>query len=336
MSVNTGIRAHDVQLDSVIISNWAETVQQDITNIIGDITLEMGIYTKVIKGTITVLDGIGLHTYLPIIGEERIYIDFKSAGEDKIYRNMKFRVTGIKNFEFGDSYDGTSYILDIVSEEGIQNVASGGDVSHYVRSRDSRALVEDIVENWLLSYDKPVTTLNEQYATDVEIIYPNVSPFKAIDMICRRTYDAELTKASNFYFWEDLDGFKFCNLHSCFDTEPVEYFFEVTESHGSGAGNTSRINEFFRIVSIDIPQRTDTIAKMTRGMIDSELLRFNMVDRTLNFRQHTYRLTADLLKPIDKLYRLTNTEDFLLSLEKDETVKGKPNRMSLVNYNVQE
>lgn len=335
MSAQTGIRAHDVQLDSIIITNYAETIQHDIKQIVGDVALEMGIYTKVIKGTITILDGIGLHTFLPIIGEETITIDFKSAGEDRTYRNMLFRVIGIRDFEFNSAYDSASYVLDIVSDEGLVNVARGGDVRHYVKSSNSFDLVDDIVKNWLLS-NKDLSSQNESYATDVEIIYPNVSPFKAIDMICRRTYDADATKASNFYFWEDLDGFKFCNLHSCFDTTPVEYFFEVMETAGSGAGNLSRINEFFRIVSFEMPQKANTVRKINNGMVDSEYLRFNMVDKTLRFTQQTYRDQAESLKPIDKKYKLTNTDEFLYTYETDETDLGKPNMMNLVNYNVQE
>lgn len=321
------IRAHAAEvLELRLISTSG--VEHNITPLLLTMSLNMSLFNKAIFGSVTIGDGVGVHYLLPIIGEERLILSFRSRGRD--VKTFEGRVTSMVNQEFDDSYQMAQYTLEFVSEIGFQNLVARK-VSHYTNANPLDAIY-DLTDNYL-NTDKFVETMDEQYAKNVEVVYPKVDPFKAIDMVCSRTYEQRGNRSSLFMFYEDLDALKFINIESLFEqTNIPDYFFDVFETEGTN----TRDREFYRILNISYDQKFNTEHKFTEGLVDSELIRFDPITKrilstTSNFRTLAPDFTGYSEK---KPFITTNTSDFLSQYEtKDDSTKDI-GRRSKVSYKV--
>lgn len=287
-----GLRPHQAEIEKIDLINIDGTTKTNMLNLVTFMTLDMGIYTKVLYGTMYIMDSVGLYSSTPIIGEETIEIVLAARGYEK--KKLRFNVVRIYDFEYSDDYKATAYKLDFISKEGMTNIIKDGELKHFVSTTDKFTpadLVRSIVSNFLDS-SKQVATGNESYADSVQVLFPKVSPFKAIDMICSRTFNGDTTKSSNFMFYEDLDQFNFKSINTMINTTPVEYYFNSMQQGDIGTMNSNigmkREYEFFSIVNFRMPNKSNNIDRIRNGMIDSELLRFNPIDKGLHTNKQTY------------------------------------------------
>ena len=326
-----GIRAHSVEVARIEMESHDGESRTNIMEQAVQVVMEMGIYTKTIYGSIQMYDGVGLHGSVPIIGEEKITFVFNSSGREE--RQVEVYVTRVYDFEFTDDYTAASYKIDFIGKEGFLNFIKRGDIDYYVNSDNPLKLIEDITDNYLET-DKFVTTGDEEYTGDVEIVFPKVSPFKAIDMIRARTYNKDTTQSSAFMFFEDLNGFRFMTIDSMFKQPAVEYVFETSESQ-SGGTNTNRIYELYRIISFEMRDKANTPNKFKNGMIDSELFRFSLVDKKLRSTKQQFSKFASQLPGLDNNFRISNTTDFVNEYQKDiENLSKYNGAMHNVSYGV--
>lgn len=320
------IRAHGVEVTELTLTSTGG-VKHGVLGQLVDATFNMSLFNKAIFGTITLADGVGAHYLLPIIGEEKLKIVFRSAG--RAIKEFEGRVIGMRDIQYDDTYQMLQYTLDFVSELGFQNLVAPK-VSHYTDANPLDA-VYDITENFLQS-DKFVETFDGQYAKNVEIIYPKVDPFQAIDMIVSRTYEGRGNRSSLFMFFEELDALKFVNIESLFQQESIpDYYFDMFETETS----KTRDKEFYRIIDVTYDQKFNTEHKIAEGMLDSEVIRFNPITKQIQNVKTRYRTLAPNFESLDgSSFINTNTSDFLSQHEfKDEQSKDV-GRTSAVSYKV--
>lgn len=321
------IRAHAGEILELTLTSFSG-VSHDVKALIVDATINMSLFNKAIFGTFTLVDGVGIHYLLPLIGEETFSLSFRSRGRE--IKELKGHIISCSDQEFDDSYQSMTYTLDFVSEIGFQNIVANK-VSHYTNAQPADA-IRDIANNFL-DLDKFVETLDEPYARNVEIIYPKITPFGAIDMICARTYEGRSNRSSMFVFFEDLDAYRFVNIESLFEQTVVpDYFFDVFES---GASKT-RDKEFYRIIDMSFKQKFDTVSRINNGLIDSELIRFDPITKRVNVSHYHYNEDARNFTPLDgSTFIPSATSNFMTRYEHKDDTTTDIGRTALQSYKVQ-
>ena len=301
------IRAHANEILELSLTSTDGTVHK-VQPLLVDGTVSMSLFNKAIFGSFVLYDGVGVHEFLPIIGEEKFKLVFRSRG--RAVKELTGRILGMRDVEFDDTYSAVSYSLDFVSDLGFQSL-TGKTVAHYTNASPLEALY-DIVDNYF-DTEKFVEYSDHQYAKNVEIIYPKVPPFKAIDMILSKTYEGRSNRSSLFFFFEDLDALRFENIESLMSqTQIPNYFFDVFETETSG----TRDKEFYRIIDYNYKQKFNTQDAINNGIVDSELIRFDPITKQVLVTETKFRNVSEDLTPFDSsTFRKKNTADFLQSLE---------------------
>lgn len=331
------IRAGGWEVAQLRITN-DDGFDEDIKGLLIDCQINMSIYNKAIFGSLKILDGVGLHYACPLLGEEKIEMIFNSSG--RAVKSFNGRILKMSSPQYDDNYHSITYTLDFVSETGFQNLIAPK-VSHYIKTAPDLA-VESIVNNfldgggWSSKFIEtfPGTDGPTPYANDVEIIFPKVSPFKAIDMIAARTYSNYISRSSLFTFYEDLDAYRFLNIDELFNqnSDVPNYFFDVFENEYYNI----RDKEFYRIVNMSFNSKFDTQSKINNGMLDSSLIRFDPVKKQISSRDTTMSKMAYDLTGLDSYNFINaNREDFLHEIEFDKNKSKDIGRTSVQSFKVE-
>lgn len=272
------------QLEEIIITSQSGASYL-LTNIASSsIDMDISLLAPFITGTLTVEDGLGMHNIIPFVGEEKIYMSFLSDNRER--KEFEGRIYRMSDMSIDDKYSSSTYILHFISEAGFQNLVKPTIDYH------TNALPFTAVRNIcsVLNPDKSLIT-HGQCNTPLNLVFPKVTPSRAIQMVAKNTYDASSDRASVYLFYETLDDFYFSNVEYLMDEDPVggnEYYFHYSEEYQSAPGQGEfRKREHYRILSSEEYPRFDLYDRLNGGMIESELVRLDLVTKNV-LSQKTY------------------------------------------------
>ena len=182
----------------------------DITDLVNSIDINEAIYDPMLTGVILVVDGAGLLSELPIVGQEKIEFTVTRAGEKGYEKTFKFRLRAIENIERQNDFTNV-YQMRIVEEayywNGLQPISQSfkGQIN---------TIIEEIVEQYLHT-----TIETEDTAGAFQCVIPTWSPYATMQWLVER---ARTEGNDPFYLYNTLfDGMKLKSSRSLYEAEPL-------------------------------------------------------------------------------------------------------------------
>ena len=205
-------------------------VESDRNSVIAGFTVQEALFdSNVITGDVKILDTAALDERIPLIGHEKIIIEFNSTmiGSMSGIQPSKNEYTIIKRSATINDGPRSFYVLEFCSDEFIANLRNK--VSQSWKAQLASNIINDIYTKYIqkdrfvknqkrLIYDKK----GDADATwfGMHFVFPSIRPFQAIDMVVKRSVASNVqtqgeTKKANFgrfVFFENRYGFNFKSL----------------------------------------------------------------------------------------------------------------------------
>lgn len=213
------------------------------------------IFTPGITADIKVLDTDDQLGQLKLRGGETVTFSFKPPGG--MSADYKFALESLDDIKSEGTQKAKTYLLRCVSEETLHAKSNVVQKSY---KKDIAGMVEDIHKNYMKS-EKPLDT--EGTKGTQNIIVPNMNPYKAIDMLRKRSVSNE-NKSSSYMFFETRDGsnptFKFTTLEKLFQ-QPTVKTFQQSDAINSSIYNRADDN----ILSYEVPKQFSAMDRIKIG-----------------------------------------------------------------------
>jgi hypothetical protein len=232
------------------------------------IDLYESVMSPVLYGEMLVADSIDLLRGFPIIGEEKVELEFHTPTLDPI--SVTLNVFAIENIHVTSDKKLKTYKLRLVSEEAMTNAKL---LINRKFTKENQNNITDILKSDLKT-SKDIKT-SPTKGVDTQLI-TNITPFQAIDKFRLRSVSLKYS-SSSFVFYEDRKGFKFITLEEMIDKNKGQSSKKHFVYDSSNiVTDIRRLNARHMIGWRDI-KHTNTIDKIQSGSLNTVVTRLDMV-----------------------------------------------------------
>lgn len=284
----------DCEIESIILSSY-NGFRLDIIQHVTETVINESINYPCLSGYIHLADNLNLLRNVPLVGNEYVTITFSTPSRKEKINKTFFCYKTDARMESTTNKGVALYRLHFVSVEYINS--SKKKISLSYKDRKYNDMVVDIFSTYLNSNKRLITqpTLDNK-----NLVIPYMSPLSAINMIAMKSI-SEDTLDMSYMFYEDLDGFYFCNInYFAKKMQPVaEYtWFRPNIPEDRDALNLKNIEkQFYRIESYDVISSNNTINNINNGLFGSLMLlhdsTFKTVDTvTFSYNDDFYKLNT--------------------------------------------
>lgn len=226
----------------------------DISSIFLSASIYESIFTPGTVCDIEVLDTEDLLGTVKLLGDETVNFTYSIPGT--VLGDFKFALYELGELEMTGAQKGKKYKLKCVSEEAMFAK------TNYVQKSYNQLcseMIQDIHSSYLKS-QKPLIV--EQTKTPQKIVVPHMNPFRAIEMIRKRSVSAE-NKSPLYVYFENRQAeqqtYNFVTIENLFSTAPVKSFEQSALNIDSAA------REDNNIISFKIPTQFKSIENIQYG-----------------------------------------------------------------------
>lgn len=252
----------------------------DIKGITTEISYYESMDSPSITMTLSIADGIGLRTSLPIIGGETISYSFsdsergspKVTGAQQVYK-LSNKIRAAHNLDGYDMY--------LTTQEMIKD-------QYTVVSTTQESLnVDQMVRKLFDEHIAPITNkkLLTLEPTDglFNSTYPRVSPFTALNYLADEAKSEDRRSSSNYFFFETSKGYHFASFQYLMRQPPKKTFYYL-ESRIPGDKQFDRS----RVVSMQEEVGFDIMNGVTTGQFGTQVLSIDPVSKRFRSSQYLY------------------------------------------------
>ena len=204
---------------SVVIENYLEQKISIDESMILDINIHESLNDNTTHGDITLLDIGGFEERIPIIGQERININFSSKSNDLEEQQKHFIIYNMSP-KMMDESKKQAYTLFFVSEEYIANLTQK--VSRSYKSKYGWEIVTDIYSSFIANNVREQKKLFadgeknlDSAVYRMQLVMAQFRPFECMNLVAKRSVPAR--GLGKFIFYEDKYGYNFKSIESLLD-----------------------------------------------------------------------------------------------------------------------
>ena len=272
---------------------------QDISASVVSLDIYESIFQNTITGTVRLKETHGYPEYFPLVGTEFLFIEFviDYLGEERIF-NRVFRIRKIGDQSFPKNEE-REYTINLVTPEFFQSMSSRMTKRYTGTCAEA---VKEIMETRLQIEDKRIYAAEKTSGT-IDGLIPNYTPLQAINYITAISLTEEVPYASNFLFYETLDGFYFRSIrgilqqHPANQTPPAEVAtYQVNANKLTGAQVIDEAQAFSSIIQIHQKNTLDVLTDATSGVLRSRMLHLDFFARKFTESDSRYTETFKTYK----------------------------------------
>lgn len=226
----------------------------DISSIFLSASIYESIFTPGTVCDIEVLDTEDLLGTVKLLGDETVNFTYSIPGT--VLADFRFALYELGEVEMTGAQKGKKYKLKCVSEEAMYAK------TNYVQKSYNQLcseMIEDVHTNYLRS-QKPIIV--EQTKTPQKIVVPHMSPFRAIEMIRKRSVSAD-NKSPLYVYFENRQNeqqtYNFVTIEKLF-SDPIVKAFEQSALNIDYAAREDN-----NILSFKIPTQFKSIENIQYG-----------------------------------------------------------------------
>ena len=287
----------------VVLKNVDSSVSVDITSQALDFSIYEDIFSPTLYGDVTIKDAtnllngepqLGNTIGFPIVGEEYIEVTYSVAGQDDVFR--RFAVYAIKNISFDKNLKVRNYILQFCSEEHLIDATTL--IQKSWKDVPISDMVKDVLDNYLIVHEsisggkqKKIYRIQPTKGSQ-QIVVPNLSPLETLNLFARRSMAEKLFISGTYLFFENKNGFNFCDIEYLIQdgrqnrTKNVDAYTYYHRNPSTGEevtpSNPKPANAYKTVMNIKQKHKFDTIEKIKNGYFESEIIVFDLTDRTID------------------------------------------------------
>ena len=248
------------------------------------------IYSFVVSGYITILDGQGFAELLTLSGNEFIEInisknDNQINGINRVFRLYKMGAkipTGNQNAEIYNLYFCSEEML-LSEQNKVSKSYKGTKISDIITN-----IVKDIGPTGKLRVNNTRVITIEETMGIYDFVIPKLKPFEAISWLSNysRPAAAGPSGGADMLFFETKDGFYFRSLQSMFsDSVYAEYKYEAENLNK----NTQNLNDkITNVLEYEITKPYDILNEINSGTFASRIITIDPLTRSVNVKDFSY------------------------------------------------
>lgn len=249
------------------------------------ITIFESLELPYISGYVVVNDGQNMLRHAPIIGQERLLLEFKTPGvaNEFVKHDLAIYKVGDRIFS-NENNRFQSYRLNFVSRAFLDNTQKK---VHKSYKGTISKFVQDIWKDNFSNTPTPEINI-EKTKNRHKFIIPYWTPFQTIDWLRERAVPA--SGNPNYMFYADSDGYNFVPLSRLYQQEPVQSYV-----NGSAKKREDNIRDFRKeytdlIEPVEFIRTADKMEDIENGVFSSKLLVHDIRDKTfLNEKVYSYQ-----------------------------------------------
>ncbi len=250
----------------------------DLTEIYVAIDIYEDIMSNAITGTLTFKDTNNLISNAPIIGQEQISLKVKTPQktetkevvidftENYLYVHKILNTQKINDYTQAVTISFTTFDIFTNNRVRVSKVYEG----------EPSTIVKKIIRDDLKSKKK---LYFEETLNNIKMIFPNVKPFNAISMLCKRA--VTFSQSPTFLFYETCFGYNFRSLDSIYKFGKILGKYKQSMSNLKNR-DTSLETELFNIRDIRILQSKDNLINLMAGLYSSNLITYDWFQKKIN------------------------------------------------------
>jgi hypothetical protein len=268
---------------------------QDISASVVSLDIYESIFQNTLSGTVRLKETHGYLEYFPLVGTEYLIVEFviDYLGEENIFkRTFRIRKIGDQSFPKNEERD---YTINLVTPEFFRSMSSRMTKRYTGTCVDA---VKDIMKTQLKIDDTRLHAVEKTSGT-IDVLIPNYTPLRAINYFTAISLTEEVPYASNFLFYETLDGFYFRSIRGILQEYPAGKevaTFQVNANKLTGAQVVDEAQAFSSIIQIQQNQTLDVLTDATSGVLRSRMLHLDFFARKFTEVDSRYTETFKTFK----------------------------------------
>lgn len=302
---NEALKAGDYKLERFVLYSMINDSSIELNNLFRYIEIYEDLFSPYLTAKLYIEDGMNFPERLPIVGQEKVEIEFRSDINDMDPVVLVFRVYKLDSHVISETGKTQQYVLHLMSEGGYFNFsqycgyAMNGSVSDMVKGILSKHFPESVWKDKLVIEDT---------ADNYSFVLPRLfTPFRAIDWLSQKAYSQTGLNYSPFLFYETLDGHRFKSLSKIIDdgaanTIPYEYTqanIPLLEGQKENLGFSSILpSRYHKVQKLEELSRFDMVSNVMNGLIASHLTVHDLVRKQ---RRDIQFFESDVFDTIPKL-----------------------------------
>jgi hypothetical protein len=316
----------------ISIINFNEQTSIEITDIAPHFNIFESIFSQYCTCEVIITDSINLLSKLPIVGEEYVTIQYRTAGlkggdakEEYTLRTRSFRIYKLSERE--ENNEGTqNYKLHGIDDHCFVNEAYSVNQSYV--GQNCIAACEATFKSYFIDpvefrpFDKQLFNLvdngngitEKKYETADEFksvnnstyIAPGITPVEVINYLKDEAVHQDTEETSNYLFFQNVNGFHLRTLGNLKEqSAKYTYFLKNTiaedvgikESESSDLTTTIIRNS---ILSYEFIKQFDTLNSINNGFYGNRVVVIDLLTKKFDERIFTYNTEWPRLNPIER------------------------------------
>lgn len=257
------------------------------------INLFEDIYSNNLTMTFGINDSNNLLQNVPISGDEKIYIKFKTESSNQYFEKI-FNLYKIEDRE-SDTEKSQRYNFHTITPEQFYNLQTK--ISKSYKNKKYSDIAQDVFQNFLFVKNAEIEETKYNY----NYISPNIKPFEVLNSIAARS-NSNINKGSNYFCFENSGGFKFISIESLI-SKPIRGTFRYEPkafSNPTIKDEEDKQKRLNAIQSYKFNNHIDVIDNLYNGMYSNEMITHNLVFKQYSNYIFNYESTFDEYKHLEK------------------------------------
>ena len=273
----------------------------NIQSLVQELNIYEGINQAALYGTLVLVDSINLISNLPIQGTERLMFRISTPGASKAEHiidaseetGSPFYVYKVSNRQ-QPSQGTLVYTIHFASREFMRNIRTK--VSQAYEGKLSDMVQQIVAEKEGL--DSRKVLYYEETKNQDKIVMPNISPFKAINMVAKKAlpkygngvgyYFYETTKGLYFQSWENM-----CSHYAHKERDPIQVYYyqprNITDPEVTALDETKIEQDLKSVEEYKfINNFHDTAAAQALGAYGHRVISYNLYSKAFNTVDYHY------------------------------------------------
>ena len=278
------VNVQDVTLNNLSIRSAIGNF--DLVSSFVELTIEESLFRSSLTGNLILADSFNLPEKLPIVGEETVDIDIALSGidgkEGEAGIHIKPPPMHVNSIDsrYMTKPKAQNFTLDLISEQFMSSAHSK--ISRSYSNKRISDMVYDIYYTYLNDRNDLSKQLNYESSERTEsLIIPNLSPLDAIAWLSQRAQPSNSDNyATNYVFFETIDGSSFMSIDTLASVEPFwKFIFKPRSDDSTGVENLSKgiqkINKYYYLKQFDKTQNIED------GFYASKLITHDIVRKKI-------------------------------------------------------
>jgi hypothetical protein len=272
-------------IEELLLTSYNGTIV-DLRNHFVELVINESMDRASLSGFVVLADNLNFTRHIPLIGNEKLRIRFKTAGRAKAIA-QEFHCFKVSNRqESPGNKNAAVYELHFVSSTHISSLKTKMSKSFYDMKFSEMA--EKIYIDEMRGQKQLVV---QPTHGKKNFVFPYQSPIEAIKRLAKLSLSTDL-QDSAYVFYENIDYFFFCSFNYLAKQSTVAATYSWQQPGISGEPNSTVLRDlaqdFFRIENFKILSHNNTIQNVEHGLFGSSTVIVDTTFKTTDYQDFSY------------------------------------------------